>query len=100
MRLTKLWTEIRSGLWFIPLMYAVVGVVLNVVTVGLDRANDYEALPAAWFGGPDASLAILGTVAASMISLVATVLACWAWWRLLGKGPIERAMGLVTDRIG
>ncbi|WP_068262485.1 DUF418 domain-containing protein [Janibacter limosus] len=32
--------------------------------------------------------------------LVITVLACWAWWRLLGKGPIERAMGLVTDRIG
>lgn len=28
-----------------------------------------------------------------------TVLVCWVWWRLLGKGPIERAMGLVTDRI-
>lgn len=28
-----------------------------------------------------------------------TVLACWAWWSLLGTGPVERAMGLVTDRI-
>ena len=32
--------------------------------------------------------------------LTVTVLACWAWWQLLGKGPLERAMGLVTDRIG
>lgn len=32
--------------------------------------------------------------------LAVTVLACSAWWQLLGKGPLERAMGLVTDRIG
>ena len=32
--------------------------------------------------------------------LAVTVLACWAWWQLLGKGPLERVMGLVTDRIG
>lgn len=29
-----------------------------------------------------------------------TLVVCWVWWQLLGKGPIERAMGLVTDRIG
>lgn len=32
--------------------------------------------------------------------LVVTLLACWAWWQVIGKGPIERVMGLVTDRIG
>lgn len=32
--------------------------------------------------------------------LLATVIACWAWWRLLGKGPVERLMGLVSDRVG
>lgn len=31
---------------------------------------------------------------------VVTLLACWLWWRVLGKGPVERAMGLVTDRLG
>lgn len=75
MKFAKLFTRVKSGLWFIPLLYAVVGLVLNVVTVGFDRAHDYEAVPPEWFGGPDAALAILGTVAASMISLVATVLA-------------------------
>lgn len=30
---------------------------------------------------------------------VATILACWAWWRLVGRGPVERLMALVTDRI-
>ncbi|MGO1167227.1 MAG: DUF418 domain-containing protein [Janibacter sp.] len=32
--------------------------------------------------------------------LVATVVVCWLWWRLLGKGPVERLMGLVSDRVG
>lgn len=32
--------------------------------------------------------------------LLGTLVVCWVWWQLLGKGPIERAMGLVTDRIG
>lgn len=31
--------------------------------------------------------------------LLVTVLACWGWWRLIGRGPIERLMALVTDRI-
>ena len=32
--------------------------------------------------------------------LLATVGVCWLWWRLLGKGPVERLMAVVTDRIG
>lgn len=32
--------------------------------------------------------------------LIGTILACWAWWSLFGKGPIERLMALVTDPIG
>ena len=32
--------------------------------------------------------------------LVLTLLGCWAWWRLLGRGPVERLMTVVTDRIG
>ncbi|WP_068257231.1 acyltransferase family protein [Janibacter corallicola] len=32
--------------------------------------------------------------------LLLTVLGCWTWWRLLGRGPVERAMAVVTDRVG
>lgn len=32
--------------------------------------------------------------------LVGTVLACWLWWRLLGRGPLERLLARATDRIG
>lgn len=31
--------------------------------------------------------------------LLATVLGGWLWWTVLGKGPIERLLALVTDRI-
>nr|WP_281366102.1 DUF418 domain-containing protein [Janibacter cremeus] len=31
--------------------------------------------------------------------LVGTVLACWMWWRLVGRGPVERLMAIPTDRI-
>lgn len=75
MKRAKLLSKIKSGLWFIPLVYAVAGLALNAVTTYLDRANDHELVPAELVGGPDAALAILGTVAASMIGLVATVLA-------------------------
>ncbi len=75
MKLVKLLSHVRSGLWFIPLVYAVAGLALHAVTVGIDRSHDYGLIPTDWVGGPDAALAILGTVAASMISLIATVLA-------------------------
>lgn len=29
-----------------------------------------------------------------------TVLACWLWWRLLGRGPLERLLARITNRIG
>lgn len=75
MDLAKALSNLRSGLWFVPLLYALAGLALNVVTVAVDRRSDHQLVPIEWIGGPDAALAILGTVAASMISLLATVLA-------------------------
>ncbi len=75
MKFTKVLSSLRSGLWFIPLAYAVAGLALNAATTFTDRAFDFQLIPPELIGGPDAALAILGTVAASMISLVATVLA-------------------------
>lgn len=31
--------------------------------------------------------------------LLATVLTCWFWWVLVGRGPVERLMALVSDRV-
>lgn len=31
--------------------------------------------------------------------LLGTVLGSWLWWTVLGRGPLERGMALVTDRI-
>ncbi|MDQ6658560.1 MAG: DUF2254 domain-containing protein [Actinomycetota bacterium] len=75
MKLSKVVRDLKSGLWFIPLLYAVGGLLINIVTVFIDHASDYKLVPIGWIGGPEAALAILGAVAASMISLVATVLA-------------------------
>lgn len=71
----RLSATVLSSLWFVPLLYAVVGVIINVVTITLDRTSDHQLISIDLIGGPDAALAILGTVAASMIGLVATVLA-------------------------
>lgn len=74
-KFSKVFRDLKSGMWFIPLLYAVAGLLINAVTVFIDRATDHEFVTIDFIGGPDAALAILGTVAASMISLLATVLA-------------------------
>lgn len=71
----KITSKVMSSLWFIPLLYALAGLIINVVTVTIDRSADHELVPIDLIGGPDAALAILGTVAASMVGLIGTVLA-------------------------
>lgn len=75
MNRAKLFGNLRSGLWFIPLLYGVLGLAISSMTMFVDRRTDNQLLPMDFIGGPDAALAILGTVAASMVSLLATVLA-------------------------
>ena len=75
MNRAKLLERLRSSLWFIPLLYAVLGLVISAFTMFVDQRSDYELVSMDFIGGPDAALAILGTVAASMVSLLATVLA-------------------------
>ena len=75
MNRARLLGRLQSSLWFIPLMYAVLGLAISGVTMFVDQRTDYQLLSMDFIGGPDAALAILGTVAASMVSLLATVLA-------------------------
>src|SRR5690606_34733013 len=92
MQLSKLYSNVRNGLWFIPLVYAVAGLVLNWITTSLDSRTSFQLIPIQVIGGPDAALGILGAVAASMVSLVATVLS-------ITMVVVQLAMGQFSPRI-
>lgn len=70
----------------------VVGVALSGSTIAIDRAFDYELVPQWVSGGPDAAMEILGTVAASMVSLAALVLT-------ITMVVVQLAMGQFSPRI-
>src|SRR3954465_11808454 len=84
--------RVRSSLWFIPVMCVIAGVVLSIVSLAIDRAFDYAALPRWLTGGPDAATAILETIAASMVSLAALVLT-------ITMVVVQLAMGQFSPRI-
>ncbi len=68
------------------------GVLLSFGTISLDRRFDYEALPKSLVGDPDAAIAVLSTVAVSMVSLTALVLT-------ITMVVVQLAMGQFSPRI-
>jgi len=62
---------LRTSLWPVPVLCVLLGVALSFATVTLD---DGTLIPIGFSGGPDAALAILGAIAASMITLAGIVL--------------------------
>jgi uncharacterized membrane protein len=92
MTLRRALIRIQSGVWFVPVLCVLVGVVLSFGTITLDRASDYEAVPSNMVGGPDAATAILSTVALSMVSLTALVLT-------ITMVVVQLAMGQFSPRI-
>ena len=92
MRLYKIWTSVRTGVWLVPVLCVVAGMGLSFATVAIDRQFDFELLPEWITGGPDAALAILSTVAASMVSLAALVLT-------ITMVVVQLAMGQFSPRI-
>ncbi len=92
MRVFRLLDHVRTSLWFVPVMCVLVGVGLSFGTIAVDRAFDFELIPPSFTGGPDAALAILSTVAASMVSLTALVLT-------VTMVVVQLAMGQFSPRI-
>ena len=92
MRLSKLLIHLKSSLWFVPVLCVLAGAALSFGTIALDRYFDYQAIPQSLVGGPDAATAILGTVAASMVSLTALVLT-------ITMVVVQLAMGQFSPRI-
>jgi uncharacterized membrane protein len=88
----KPFSGFSGGLWFVPLACVLVGVGLSIGTIAIDKAFDYELIPEWISGGPDAAMEILGTVAASMVSLAALVLT-------ITMVVVQLAMGQFSPRI-
>jgi uncharacterized membrane protein len=82
----------RSSLWFIPVLCVLAGVTVSIGTIAIDRWFDYELLPRWMTGGPDAAVAILETIAVSMVSLAALVLT-------ITMVVVQLAMGQFSPRI-
>lgn len=74
MRMFRLFSSAKTGLWFLPVACVLAGVATSFATLSIDRWSDYELVPERFVGGPDAALTILSTVALSMVSLAALVL--------------------------
>jgi uncharacterized membrane protein len=88
----RVFGKVRSSLWFVPVVCVVAGGLLSFVTIAVDRANDHELVPATLVGGPDAALAVLTTVAASMVTLTGLVLT-------ITMVVVQLAMGQFSPRI-
>jgi uncharacterized membrane protein len=85
-------SQVRSGLWFVPVMCVVAGVLLSYLTLWIDGRSGYDLIPRSFTGGPDAALTILGAVATSMVSLAALVLT-------ITMVVVQLAMGQFSPRI-
>ena len=92
MRLFRLFSHVRNSLWFVPVMCVLAGCVLSFATIAIDRRANFELIPESLTGDPDAALAILSTIAASMVSLAALVLT-------ITMVVVQLAMGQFSPRI-
>ncbi|HEX2576147.1 MAG TPA: DUF2254 domain-containing protein [Aquihabitans sp.] len=85
-------SSVRNGAWFVPVVCVLGGVVLSFATIAIDERYDFVLIPRSLTGGPDVALAILSTVAASMVSLAALVLT-------ITMVVVQLAMGQFSPRI-
>jgi uncharacterized membrane protein len=88
----RLRLHLQSSLWVVPVVCVLIGAGLSFGTIAVDRSTDSSLIPESLTGGPDAAVAILSTVAASMVSLAALVLT-------ITMVVVQLAMGQFSPRI-
>ncbi len=89
MKSFRIWHQLRTSLWPIPVLCVLVGVAVSFATVALDTGT---IVSVEFIGGPDAALAILGAIAASMVTLTGIVLT-------IVLVVVQLAMGQFSPRI-
>jgi len=87
----RIWAYLRSSLWFVPILCVLVGVGLSFATIAIDRSVG-TVVPRSLSGDPEAALAILTTVAMSMVTLTGLVLT-------ITMVVVQLAMGQFTPRV-
>jgi uncharacterized membrane protein len=90
MRKFRIWNHLSSSLWFVPILCVLAGVCLSFGTIAIDRSVSF--VPRSLSGDPDAALAILTTVAASMVTLTGLVLT-------ITMVVVQLATGQFTPRV-
>ena len=88
----KQYRSVLTSLWLIPVLCVLLGIVISVSTIAIDRATGYDLLPESIVGGPEAALEILTTVATSMVNLTVLVLT-------IVLVVVQLAMGQLSPRI-
>src|SRR3954465_13946214 len=86
----RIWNHLSSSLWFVPILCVLAGGCLSFATIAIDRSVSF--VPRSLSGGPDAALAILTTVAASMVTLTGLVLT-------ITMVVVQLATGQFTPRV-
>jgi uncharacterized membrane protein len=88
----RLRANLRTSVWFVPVLCVLAGVILSFGTIAIDRLTDFGLIPVSLTGGPDAATAILGTIATSEVTLLALVLT-------VTMVVVQLAMGQFSPRI-
>jgi uncharacterized membrane protein len=84
MRPARLRDSLANSLWLIPMLFAAGGAGLALITLAIDSANDYDLIPQALTGPPEAAQTILTTfigALVTLISIVLTVITVASSWR-------------------
>ncbi len=84
--------NLRTSVWFVPVLCVLGGVVLSFGTIAIDRITAFGLIPTSLTGGPDAATAILATIATAEVTLCALVLT-------VTMVVVQLAMGQFSPRI-
>lgn len=75
-RVLQIWADVRGSFWFLPSVIIVGSVLLAIGLVELDTYVDNDVLnrwPRMFVASPDGARNVLGTVAASMVTVAGVV---------------------------
>jgi uncharacterized membrane protein len=74
MRPARLRDSLANSFWLIPMLFAVSGAGLALITLAIDQATDYDLIPQALTGPAAAAQTILATYISALVTLISIVM--------------------------